>query len=92
MPNRFHGLLSMDAPDHADHRPRSGLDHAFQHPAHAKGTGTFAPSVEPCVATMKVDSWPALAREAHEVLDRILRDLSELLDLWEEGGNSAHSA
>jgi hypothetical protein len=49
---------------------------------------SYSESVDAWVARVKVRLPPALARKAHEALDRIVRDPSELLTLWEEGDSA----
>jgi hypothetical protein len=49
----------------------------------------YSRSVDEWVVKMNLTPPPTLARKAHQVLDRILREPSELLELWEEGGDGA---
>ncbi len=50
---------------------------------------SYSQSVDEWVAKVRLAPPQALARKAHEVLDRILEEPSELLDLWQEGGDGA---
>jgi hypothetical protein len=49
----------------------------------------YSKSVDEWIDRVKLVPPQALARKAHEALDRILERPSELLELWEEGGDGA---
>jgi hypothetical protein len=61
--------------------------------ARLKGTGgarsAYSEAVDDYVARVRIKPAPALIAKAVAVVDRILREPSELLELWTEGGEAA---
>ncbi|MFO1410757.1 MAG: DUF4259 domain-containing protein [Steroidobacteraceae bacterium] len=61
--------------------------------ARLKGTGgarsAYSEAVDHYVARARIKPAPALIAKAVEVVDRILREPSELLELWNEGDEGA---